>query len=197
MLTVPLAIFGALIAMLLRGIANDVYTQIGFVMLVGMASKNSILIVEFANQLHDEGVNLTKAVLESSRERLRPILMTAIATTAGSIPLLLATGAGAAARQSLGTAIVGGMCVATVLSLFVIPVLYIVLKSAAARFRRSGRPGQPPDGGGTPLDGDLASNGSPHPCKYAGPRSLCRRRFNGISARRIIETGLADDVSHN
>ena len=165
MLTVPLAIFGALIAMLLRGIANDVYTQIGFVMLVGMASKNSILIVEFANQLHDEGVSLTKAVLESSRERLRPILMTAIATTAGSIPLLLATGAGAAARQSLGTAIVGGMCVATVLSLFVIPVLYIVLKSAAARFRRSRRPGQPPDGGGTPTDGSHDGSGSLTPQK--------------------------------
>ena len=165
MLTVPLAIFGALIAMLLRGISNDVYTQIGFVMLVGMASKNSILIVEFANQLHDEGVSLSKAVLESSRERLRPILMTAIATTAGSVPLLLATGAGAAARQSLGTAIVGGMCVATVLSLFVIPVLYIVFKSAAARFRPSRRSGQPPDGGGTPLDGSHDGNGSLTPQK--------------------------------
>jgi hydrophobic/amphiphilic exporter-1 (mainly G- bacteria), HAE1 family len=181
MLTVPLAIFGALIAMLLRGIANDVYTQIGFVMLVGMASKNSILIVEFANQLHDEGVSLAKAVLESSRERLRPILMTAIATTAGSIPLLLATGAGAAARQSLGTAIVGGMCVATVLSLFVIPVLYIVFKSAVAQFQRSRRPGPPPDDNGTPTDGSREGNGSLTPARPPA-KTLAHNRFTDEDA---------------
>jgi hydrophobic/amphiphilic exporter-1 (mainly G- bacteria), HAE1 family len=136
MLTVPLAILGALFAVLLKGTANDVYTQIGFVMLIGMASKNAILIVEFANQLHEEGVALTKAVITACRERLRPILMTAISTIVGAIPLLLASGAGAAARQSLGTAIVGGMSVATVLSLFVVPVLYIVIKSAEAGIRR-------------------------------------------------------------
>lgn len=136
MLTVPLAILGALAAVFVRGGANDVYTQIGFVMLVGMASKNSILIVEFANQMHAEGLSLVKAVVEAGRERLRPILMTAIATTIGSFPLVVATGPGAAARQSLGAAIVGGMCVATVLSLFIVPVLYIVIKSLAYRFKR-------------------------------------------------------------
>lgn len=129
MLTVPLAILGALVAVWIKGTAQDVYTQIGFVMLVGMASKNSILIVELANHLYGEGLSLTKAVAEAGRERLRPILMTAIATIVGAIPLLLASGPGAAARQSLGTAIVGGMCVATVLSLFIVPVLYIVIKS--------------------------------------------------------------------
>jgi hydrophobic/amphiphilic exporter-1 (mainly G- bacteria), HAE1 family len=129
MLTVPLAILGALVAVWLKGTAQDVYTQIGFVMLVGMASKNSILIVEFANHLYSEGASLTKAVVGAGRERLRPILMTAIATIVGAIPLLIATGPGAAARQSLGTAIVGGMCVATVLSLFIVPVLYVAIKS--------------------------------------------------------------------
>ncbi|MBD2101931.1 efflux RND transporter permease subunit [Leptolyngbya sp. FACHB-261] len=136
MLTVPLAILGALIAILLRGSANDVYTQIGFVMLVGMASKNSVLIVEFANQARDEGLGIVKAAVTASRERLRPILMTAISTAIGSFPLLVATGAGAAARQSLGTAIVGGMFVATVLSLFVVPILFIVIKTAEARFHQ-------------------------------------------------------------
>jgi HAE1 family hydrophobic/amphiphilic exporter-1 len=139
MLTVPLAILGALIAIFFKGTANDVYTQIGFVMLVGMASKNSILIVEFANQLHAEGgLSFTKAVVEAGRERLRPILMTAISTIIGAVPLLLATGPGAAARQSLGTAIVGGMCVATVLSLFIVPVLYVVIKElTSGRSKRS------------------------------------------------------------
>ncbi len=136
MLTVPLAILGALVAVLLRGTVSDVYTQIGFVMLIGMASKNAVLIVEFANQAREEGLGITKAVVEASRERLRPILMTAISTAIGSFPLLVATGAGAAARQSLGTAIVGGMFVATVLSLFIVPILYIVIKTSEARFRR-------------------------------------------------------------
>jgi len=136
LLTVPLAILGALIAVLIRGTANDVYTQVGFVMLIGMASKNSILIVEFANQLLEEGLSITKAAVESAKERLRPILMTAFSTVAGGIPLLVATGPGAAARQSLGTAIFGGMCIATVLSLFVIPILYIMIKTAENRFRR-------------------------------------------------------------
>ena len=133
MLTVPLAILGALVAVWVKGTAQDVYTQIGFVMLVGMASKNSILIVEFANHLYAEGASLTKAVVEAGRERLRPILMTAIATIVGAVPLLIATGPGSAARQSLGTAIVGGMCVATVLSLFIVPVLYVSIKSLAGK----------------------------------------------------------------
>lgn len=133
LLTVPLAILGALVAVLLKGTANDVYTQIGFVMLIGMASKNSILIVEFANEAYEGGLSITKAVLEACRDRLRPILMTTISTIIGAVPLLLATGAGAASRQSLGTAVVGGMVVATILSLFIVPVLYIVIKSLQTR----------------------------------------------------------------
>lgn len=137
LLTVPLAILGALIAILMRGTANDIYTQVGFVMLIGMASKNSILIVEFANQLREEGLSITKAAVESAKERLRPILMTAFSTVAGGIPLMMATGPGAAARQSLGTATFGGMCIATVLSLLVIPILYIIIKTVETRFQRS------------------------------------------------------------
>lgn len=140
MLTVPLAILGALLAILLRGTANDVYTQIGFVMLIGMASKNSILIVEFANEERDRGKGIASAVVAAGRERLRPILMTAISTAIGAFPLLIATGPGASARQSLGTAIVGGMVVATFLSLFIVPVLYIVIKSLEDRIRRPTRP---------------------------------------------------------
>jgi len=128
MLAVPLAILGALLAQMLRGFPNDVYCQIGLVMLIGLASKNSILIVEFANQLRAEGLPIIKAVIQASKERLRPILMTAISTLIGIFPLVIATGAGAGSRQSLGTAVFGGMLVATFLSLFVVPIIYIVIK---------------------------------------------------------------------
>lgn len=157
MLAVPLSILGALLAVALRGflsilpfitgqpwlsfivgspfpLASDVYTQIGFVMLIGLASKNSILIVEFANQLRQEqNLSITKAAIEAAQLRLRPILMTALSTMIGILPLVIATGAGASARQSLGTAVFGGMAVATFLSLFITPVLYIVIKTAVDR----------------------------------------------------------------
>ncbi|MEA5627664.1 efflux RND transporter permease subunit [Nostoc sp. UHCC 0251] len=134
LLSVPLAIFGALIAQSMRGFANDVYCQIGLVMLIGLASKNAILIVEFANQLREEGLSITKAVIEASQQRLRPILMTAFSTLLGIFPLAIATGAGAGSRQSLGTTVFGGMLIATFLSLFVVPILYIVIKTTTERF---------------------------------------------------------------
>jgi HAE1 family hydrophobic/amphiphilic exporter-1 len=133
MLSVPLAILGALLAQSLRGFPNDIYCQIGLVMLIGLASKNSILIVEFANQLREKGLPITKAVIEASQERLRPIVMTALSTLIGTIPLVTATGAGAGSRQSLGTAVFGGMLIATFLSLFVVPILYIVIKTGTER----------------------------------------------------------------
>ena len=130
MLSVPLAILGALSAQLLRGAPNDIFCQVGLVMLIGLASKNAILIVEFANQLREEhGISITKAALQASQERLRPILMTAFSTLLGIFPLIIATGAGAPSRQSIGTAVFGGMFVATFLSLFVVPVLYIIIVS--------------------------------------------------------------------
>lgn len=136
MLSVPLAILGALLAQKLRGIPNDVYGQVGLVMLIGLASKNAILIVEFANQLQERGLSLTKAVVEAAQERLRPILMTVFSSLLGFYPLVVAQGAGAQSRQSLGTAVFGGLLVSTLLSLFVVPVLYIVFGGLRDRFQK-------------------------------------------------------------
>lgn len=127
MLAVPLAILGALLAQSLRGLPNDVYCQVGLVMLIGLASKNAILIVEFANQLREKGYSITKAAVEAAQDRLRPILMTSFAFILGITPLVNPEGAGAASRKSLGTAVVGGMLLSTFLSLFVVPILYIVI----------------------------------------------------------------------
>ncbi|MGH1395711.1 MAG: efflux RND transporter permease subunit [Trichormus sp.] len=146
LLSVPLAIFGALLAQSMRGFANDVYCQIGLVMLIGLASKNAILIVEFANQLHEQGLPIPKAAIEAAQERLRPILMTAFSTLIGIFPLTIATGAGAGSRQSLGTAVFGGMLIATFLSLFVVPILYIVIKTITANlFKTNHHPALEPD----------------------------------------------------
>jgi len=138
LLAVPLAVLGAVLAQTLRGIPNDIYGQIGLVMLVGLASKNAILIVEFANQMRERGMSITKAAVEAATERLRPILMTAIAFILGIFPLAIATGAGALSRQSLGTAVIGGMIVSTFLSLFVVPVLYILVETARDRISPGG-----------------------------------------------------------
>ncbi|MBE9098154.1 efflux RND transporter permease subunit [Vacuolonema iberomarrocanum] len=133
LITVPLAVLGALSAQFARGLANDIYCQIGLVMLIGLASKNSILIVEYANQLRDRGMTITQAALEAAQERLRPILMTAISGLVGFFPLAIASGAGAASRQSLGTALFGGYLVATFLSLFIVPIIYIMIKGGCDR----------------------------------------------------------------
>ncbi|AFW94107.1 hydrophobe/amphiphile efflux (HAE-RND) protein [Anabaena sp. 90] len=136
MLSVPLAIMGALASQSLRGLNNDVFCQVGLVMLIGLASKNAILIVEFANQLQEQqGLSITKAAVEAAQGRLRPILMTAFSTLLGIFPLATATGAGAASRQSLGTAVFGGMFVATFLSLFIVPILYIIIGKIRQRLQ--------------------------------------------------------------
>ncbi|HYQ93106.1 MAG TPA: efflux RND transporter permease subunit, partial [Candidatus Competibacteraceae bacterium] len=127
MLTVPLAITGALLALKLTGGTLNVYSQIGLVMLVGLITKNGILIVEFANQLQEQGRALRTAVLEASTLRLRPILMTTAATILGAIPLALAHGAGAESRQQIGWVIVGGLLLGTLLTLFVVPAAYTLL----------------------------------------------------------------------
>jgi HAE1 family hydrophobic/amphiphilic exporter-1 len=137
LLVVPLAILGALLAQLSRGFPNDIYCQIGLVMLIGLSSKNSILIVEFANQLRAEGLPIVKATIEAAQERLRPILMTALSTLVGIFPLVIATGAGSTSRQSLGTAVFGGMLIATFLSLFVVPIFYIVIKMFTEKLWKS------------------------------------------------------------
>ena len=132
MLTVPTGIAGAIYAMALGGLSLNVYSQIGIILLIGLISKNGILIVEFANQLRDEGMSVRDAVIEASVLRLRPIMMTAISTILGALPLVLASGAGAESRIAVGTVIIAGLGMATTLMLFVTPVLYDLM----ARFTR-------------------------------------------------------------
>ncbi|MCP5125133.1 MAG: efflux RND transporter permease subunit [Gammaproteobacteria bacterium] len=127
MLTVPLAMGGALLGLYLSGQSLNLYSQIGLVMLVGLAAKNGILIVEFANQLRDAGQPFREALEEASIVRLRPIIMTGITTAAGSIPLLLSSGAGAETRAVLGTVILYGVLAATLFTLVVVPVAYNLL----------------------------------------------------------------------
>jgi HAE1 family hydrophobic/amphiphilic exporter-1 len=129
LLAVPMAILGALGAVALRGMSNDVYCQIGLVMLIGLSAKNSILIVEFAEQLRRKGRSISEAAIEAAELRLRPILMTSFAFILGILPLVFATGAGALGRRSVGTTIVGGMLLSTVLNLFFIPTLYVILST--------------------------------------------------------------------
>jgi HAE1 family hydrophobic/amphiphilic exporter-1 len=131
LLGVPLAVFGALSAQFLRGFSNDVFCQVGLVMLIGLAAKNSILIVEFAEQLRSQGRSILDAAIEAARIRLRPILMTSFAFILGVLPLALATGAGSGARNSVGTAVAGGMLASTFLSILFIPVLYVVFRTLA------------------------------------------------------------------
>jgi hydrophobe/amphiphile efflux-1 (HAE1) family protein len=128
LVTVPLAVLGALIGLAARGLALDVYGQMGLLVLVSLAAKNGILIVEFANQRLAQGVPLDGAIRDAARARLRPILLTAVSSLAGFVPLLLATGFGSGSRVSIGTVVFAGLLVATLLSLFVVPVLYRIVK---------------------------------------------------------------------
>jgi multidrug efflux pump len=127
MLTVPLAMVGALLGLYMTGQTLNIYSQIGLIMLVGLAAKNGILIVEFANQLRDAGKPFREALLEASGIRLRPIIMTAITTAAGSLPLLLSSGAGTETRTVIGTVVMAGIFSATLFTLFVVPVAYDML----------------------------------------------------------------------
>ena len=128
LMTVPTAMLGALVFLAARGEVLNIYAQVGLVMLIGLAAKNGILIVDMANQRMEEGASALEAAAESARSRFRPILMTAISSLFGFLPLVLASGAGARGQASLGTVVFGGLAVATVLSLFVVPVFYVVMK---------------------------------------------------------------------
>ena len=130
-LAVPLGIFGALVGVFLRSYPYDVYTQIGIVTLIGLAAKNAILIVEFAQLRREEGKSIQEAAIEAAQVRLRPILMTSFAFILGVLPLVIGTGAGAGARRALGTAVFAGMISATVLAIFIVPTLYVVIARLA------------------------------------------------------------------
>jgi hydrophobe/amphiphile efflux-1 (HAE1) family protein len=156
MITVPLAILGALGAIQLRAnllqagsvwpvVNNNIYTQVALVMLIGLASKNAILIVEFANQSREIGMNIQQAAIRASEERLRPILMTAVSGLVGFYPLVVARGAGAMSRWSLGTALVGGYFFSTVLSLFLVPILYVTVKQLEDRWKSRRQSDRSPD----------------------------------------------------
>jgi HAE1 family hydrophobic/amphiphilic exporter-1/multidrug efflux pump len=132
-LAVPFAIFGALSAVWVRGFTNDVYFQIGLVTLIGLSAKNAILIVEFANTRYEAGRPLIEAAVEAARLRFRPIIMTSMAFIFGMFPLVVATGAGAASRQSIGTGVLGGMLAATFLAIFFVPLFYVVIRRVTQR----------------------------------------------------------------
>jgi HAE1 family hydrophobic/amphiphilic exporter-1 len=135
-LVVPLAVLGTVVALVMRGFDNNVYTQIGIVLLIGLASKNAILIVEFAMAERKKGKGIREAALDAARLRFRPILMTAISSIAGFMPLVVAAGAGAASRQAIGTGVVGGMVAATVMSLIFTPVFFVVMQRLSG-FRKT------------------------------------------------------------
>ena len=141
-LAIPIAVFGAFAGLALRGMENDIFAQIGLVMLIGLSAKNAILIVEFAKLAHERGMPLVDAAVEGARLRLRPILMTSFAFILGSLPLALGTGAGAGSRTVLGTAVVFGMTAATFGGIFVIPVFFVLLQGGAERVRKRWRTAQ-------------------------------------------------------
>jgi multidrug efflux pump subunit AcrB len=139
LMALPLGLFGALAGVWLRSYPYDIYTQIGIVTLIGLSAKNAILIVEYARMSHEQGMSIRDAALEAARLRLRPILMTSFAFILGVVPLVIARGAGGASRRSLGTAVFGGMNAATLLAIFIVPVLYVAIQYVVERRGREGR----------------------------------------------------------
>jgi hydrophobe/amphiphile efflux-1 (HAE1) family protein len=137
MLVVPLGIIGTVLATSVRGLGNDVFFQVGLLTTVGLASKNAILIVEFAKEYHDRGMDLIEATVTAARQRLRPILMTSLAFILGVMPLAVATGAGAGGRTAIGTGVIGGMLTATVLAVFLVPVFFVLIRTVFKQKREA------------------------------------------------------------
>ena len=139
-LAVPFGVFGALTAVwfgMSRGMSNDIYFQIGLVTLIGLAAKNAILIVEFANHRYESGVPMRDAAMEAAQLRFRPIIMTSMAFILGVVPLVVATGAGAASRRSIGTGVFGGMLSATFLAIFFVPLFFVVIRRLTHRVKKT------------------------------------------------------------
>ncbi|MEH1822176.1 MAG: efflux RND transporter permease subunit [Nostoc sp.] len=189
LLTVPLAVLGAMTAIWLRSnifmagslfpkVVDDIYCQVGLVTLIGLAAKNAILVVEFANQQHEQGMSYTRAAVKAGQERLRPILMTSFAALLGFLPLVISQGAGASSRWSLGTALFGGLLLSTFLSLFLVPILYILVKSLAqAIFSRK-------RGGSNPPNSPNGASGARHealPASSSQPEAQLRSQQDGIT----------------
>lgn len=133
MLVVPLGLLGAVAAVMLRGMPNDVFFKVGMITIIGLSAKNAILIVEFARQLHSEGRSLLDAAVTAARLRLRPILMTSLAFTLGVVPLMLASGASAETQHAIGTGVFGGMISGTLLAIFFVPVFFVFIIGAQQR----------------------------------------------------------------
>ena len=173
MMAVPFAVLGALLAIALRGIPNDIYFQIGLLTLVGLAAKNAILIVEFAvEKQRKEGMSFFDAAAEAAKLRLRPIIMTSFAFVLGTVPLAIATGASANSRHSIGTGVIGGTLMATLVAIFFIPMFYYLLGSASARLFGAEKPAGPapvdrPPGGSAATAG---AGGAPAPSAPHAPR---------------------------
>jgi HAE1 family hydrophobic/amphiphilic exporter-1 len=149
LLSTPVAVFGAFLTLFLRHMENDVYVQIGLVMLIGLAAKNAILIVEFAKAEYEKGKPLIDAALEGARLRLRPILMTSFAFICGCLPLWFASGSGAVARRVLGSTVIGGMLAASGIAIFLIPVTFYVVERLSSR-RHAGTQAPQPEPEATP-----------------------------------------------
>ena len=137
-LIIPFGVLGALLAIWTRELTNDIYFQIGLITLIGLSAKNAILIVEFANQRYAAGMPLVKATLEAARLRFRPIIMTSMAFILGVLPLVLASGAGAASRHSIGTGVFGGMLAATFLAIFFVPLFFVISARLSRKAKSSG-----------------------------------------------------------
>jgi hydrophobic/amphiphilic exporter-1 (mainly G- bacteria), HAE1 family len=154
LLGTPIAVFGALGALWLAGMENDVYAQIGLIMLIGLAAKDAILIVEFAKVEFEKGRPIVEAALTAARIRFRPILMTAFAFIFGVAPLVVSSGSGAASRHILGTTVIGGMIAASFIAIFLIPVTFYVIETLAHRGEKPSRPTAQASAGPEPIDED-------------------------------------------
>jgi multidrug efflux pump len=152
MLTVPLALAGALVALWLYGQTLNIFSQIGMIMLIGLVTKNGILIVEFANQRRNAGLDVRQAISEAARARFRPVLMTSISTILGTLPIALALGAGSESRIPMGIAVIGGLLLGTILTLFVVPATYTYLAASTSRIVPAieEAPAQPPKSAESP-----------------------------------------------